>query len=288
MPTRWPIGLLDGHIARRLTFCCRSVARELRRRGPDIPGHSPTLRRSQHAFTNRHHYCRRHHRLDCAGNQAGDNSIGWIMTIVLGIAGSRRRLRRPRAGLVSRGAGSRGGLPRWSALSSCCSSGGWLCAAGLETREARFARVRFLVNLKRLFQLSLGQPFCFWLDIGARPAKTREARYHALKPDFRNNTCRGAKCAYNGKIAPPIARASAPISPSTSRGRNIPCQSKASSAVSVRLNTSRNNWRSSSPSITIPSRSTSAAAVAIAAAKAGQAASSQASHKGHNCADSAR
>jgi len=63
----------------------------------------------------------------------GDDSMGWIMTIVLGIAGSLV------AGYAGRALGwyhegrLQGGLPRSSALSSCCLFGGWSCGGGLES-----------------------------------------------------------------------------------------------------------------------------------------------------------
>jgi len=89
MPTRWPIGLLDEHFARRPTFLLQKC------RAQSCAGARPQCR----AFCQ--HYegiCM----LSLIGTiivggiigliaraiKPGDNSIGWIMTILLGIAGS--------------------------------------------------------------------------------------------------------------------------------------------------------------------------------------------------------
>jgi uncharacterized membrane protein YeaQ/YmgE (transglycosylase-associated protein family) len=89
MPTRWPIGLLDGHVARHLPFCRRNLVREC----------APARARISRAT-------RQHYggviMLSLIGTiivggiigliaraiKPGDDSMGWIMTIVLGIAGS--------------------------------------------------------------------------------------------------------------------------------------------------------------------------------------------------------
>ena len=50
-------------------------------------------------------------------------------------------------------------------------------------------------------------------------------RYCADRQVLRNSSCVGAKCAYSGKMAAPIARASAPMLPGSSGGRDTPSQS---------------------------------------------------------------
>src|SRR5471032_1917726 len=91
MPTRWPIGLLDEHIARRLPFLLQVCRAHVRRRAPGYPGR----------FANTQHYGKIF-MLSLIGTiiiggvigliaraiKPGDDSMGWIMTILLGIAGS--------------------------------------------------------------------------------------------------------------------------------------------------------------------------------------------------------
>jgi len=89
MPTRWPIGLLDGHIARRLPILLQKC------RAQRCAGVRPECRA----------FCQHYEgifMLSFIGTiivggiigliaraiKPGDNSIGWIMTILLGIAGS--------------------------------------------------------------------------------------------------------------------------------------------------------------------------------------------------------
>src|ERR1700710_2382263 len=92
MPTRWPIGLLDGHIARRPPFLLQACRAPARRRAPGYPGRFANFRQHFGGIF----------MLSLIGTiiiggiigliaraiKPGDDSMGWVMTILLGMAGS--------------------------------------------------------------------------------------------------------------------------------------------------------------------------------------------------------